>query len=209
MPFHFIPHNLNNVSYLFQAIIDVLMQYILIDIKRAMIQNKVILATEISESWKLLRNKLMNLVQAEKFAEALHIVEASSLLQSCLEKQKIDVRLYENDLNIILKLLIQSLNSERCQDEQIIFQILMNMMAHNESNKILLQSILALPFTQDFKGSMDISQKMVQRAKFLDVATMVQCLETLCAHGNGKERLKLLRACIVNGESQIAAAAIL
>jgi len=185
------------------------MQYVLIDIRRAIVQNKVILATEISEPWKLLRNKLMSLVQAEKFMEALHIVEASSLLQLCLEKEKIDVRLYENDLNIILKILIQNLNSERCQDEQIIFQILMNLMAHKESNKILLQSILALPFTQDFKGSMDISQKMVQKAKFLDITTMVQCLETLCAHGNGRERLKLLRACIVNGESQIAAAAVL
>ncbi|XP_011329801.1 serine/threonine-protein kinase ATR isoform X3 [Ooceraea biroi] len=191
------------------AVIDIFMQYVLFDIRRAVAQNKVILATEISESWKLLRKKLMSLVQAEKFTEVLHIAQASSSLQCYLEKESIEVRLYENDLNVMLKILIQNLNSEGCQDEQIIFQILMNFMAHNESNKVLLQTILALPFTQDFKGSMEISQRMVQRAKSLDVATMIRCLETLCAHGSGKERLKLLRMCVLNGESQIAVTAVL
>lgn len=184
------------------------MQFVFIDIRRAIIPNETILATEISEPWKLLRKELMNLIKDEKFTEVLHIVKASSLLQLWLETRKIQLKLYENDLNAILKILIQNLNSDKCQDNQIIFQILMNLMAHNESNKVLLQSILALPFTQDFKGSMDISQKMVQRAKSLDVKVMSECLETLCTHGNGKERLKLLRTCILNGEMQIAVAAV-
>lgn len=185
------------------------MQFVFIDIKRAVVPEKVSLAIEISEPWKLLRKELMAYVQMEKFTEVLHIVKASSLLQLWLEKQKIHVKLYENDLNTILKILIQNLNSDRCQDARIIFQILMSLMAHNESNKVLLQSILALPFTQDFKGSMDISQKMVQRAKSLHVDTMSKCLETLCAYGSGKERLKLLRACILNGETQVTAIAVL
>lgn len=185
------------------------MQYIFIDIRRAAVQNKVVLATEISVPWKLLREKLTSLVQAERFTEVLHIVKASSLLESCLEGEKIEMRLYENDLHIVLKALIQSLNADRCQDEQVIFQILMSLMAHHESNKVLLQSILALPFTQDFKGSMDISLKMVQRAKSLDVTTVKRCVETLCACGNGRERLKLMRACVLNGQSEIAVAAVL
>lgn len=150
----------------------------------------------------------MNLMEAEKFTEVLHIIKVSSSLQLRLEKKKIQVKLYENDLNALLKILIQNLNSDECQNEQIIFEILMNLMAHNESNKVLLQSILALPFTQDFKGSMDISQKLVQRAKSLDVKIMSDCLETLCIYGNGKERLKLLRTCILNTEMQIAVAAV-
>lgn len=147
-------------------------------------------------------------MEAEKFTEVLHIIKVSSSLQLRLEKQKIQVKLYENDLNVLLKILIQNLNSDKCQNEQIIFEILMNLMACNESNKVLLQSILALPFTQDFKGSMDISQKLVQRAKSLDVKIMSDCLETLCIYGNGKERLKLLRTCILNTEMQIAVAAV-
>lgn len=150
----------------------------------------------------------MNFMEAEKFAEVLHIIKASSLLQLWLEKEKIQVKLYENDLNDILKILIQNLNSDKCQNEHIIFEILMSLMAHNESNKVLLQSILALPFTQDFKGSMDISQKMVQKAKSLNIKTMSECLEILCIHGSGKERLKLLRTCISNAEMQIAVAAV-
>jgi len=55
---------------------------------------------------------------------------------------------------------------------------------------------------------MDISQKMVERAKSLNVKTMSKCLETLCTYGNGKERLKLLRMCILNGEAEIAIAAV-
>jgi len=184
------------------------MQFVFIDIRRAVIPDKTILATEISEPWKLLRKKLMNLMETEKFTEVLHIVKVSSLLQLWLEKQEFQVTLYENDLNAILKILIQNLNSDKCQNEQIIFQILMNLMAHNESNKVLLQSILALPFTQDFKGSMDISQKMVQRAKSLDVEAMSECLKILCTYGNGKERLKLLRTCILNCETQIAITAV-
>lgn len=184
------------------------MQFVFIDIRRAVPPDKAIFATEVSESWKLLRKELMTLMQMEKFTEVLNIIKASSLLQSWLEKQKIQIRLYENDLNAILKILMQNLNSDRCQDMDTIFHILMNLMAHNESNKVLLQSILALPFTQDFKGSMDIRPKMVQRAKCLDVQTMSKCLEILCAYGNGKERLKLLRACILNGETQIAVAAV-
>ncbi|XP_011699804.1 PREDICTED: serine/threonine-protein kinase ATR isoform X2 [Wasmannia auropunctata] len=189
------------------TVVEIFMQFVFIDIGRAVIPDKIILATEISEPWKLLRKKLMNLVEDEKFTEVLHVVKASSLLQLWIEKQNIQIKLYENDLNAILKILIQHLNSDRCQDEQIIFQILMNLMAHNESNKVLLQSILALPFTQDFKGSMDIGQKMVQRAKSLDVKAMSKCLETLCIYGNGKERLKLLRTC-VNSDMQIAVTAV-
>ncbi|XP_025264576.1 serine/threonine-protein kinase ATR [Camponotus floridanus] len=191
------------------AIIDIFMQFVFIDIKRAIIPNEVILATEISEKWKLLRKELTTFVQAEKFTEVLYIIKASSLLQLWLEEQKLEIKLYESYLNVILKILMQNLNSDICQNEQISFQILINLMAHNESNKVLLQSILALPFTQTFKGSMDISQKMVQRAKSLDVETMSECLETLCAYGIGKERLKLLRVCILNGETQIAVTAIL
>lgn len=185
------------------------MRFVFIDIKRATIPNEIILATEISEKWKLLRQELIKFVQAEKFTEVLYIIKASSLLQLWLEEQKFQIKLYENYLNVILKILIQNLNSDKCQNEQISFQILINLMAHNESNKVLLQSILALPFTQTFKGSMDISQKMVQRAKSLDIEIMSECLETLCAHGTGKERLKLLRVCILNGETQIAVTAVL
>lgn len=185
------------------------MQFVCIDIRRAIIPNEVILATEISEKWKLLRKELTTFVQAEKFTEVLYIIKASSLLQLWLEEQKLEIKLYESYLNVILKILMQNLNSDICQNEQISFQILINLMAHNESNKVLLQSILALPFTQTFKGSMDISQKMVQRAKSLDVVTMSECLETLCAYGIGKERLKLLRVCILNGETQIAVTAVL
>ncbi|XP_071651380.1 serine/threonine-protein kinase ATR [Temnothorax longispinosus] len=190
------------------TVIEILVQFVFIDIRRAIEPDKIILATEISEPWKLLTNKLMNLIEVEKFTEVLHIIKAQSLLQLWLEKEKIQVKLYENELNTILRILIQNLNSDKCQNEQIIFQILMYLMAHNESNKVLLQSILALPFTQDFKGSMDISQKMVQRAKSLDVKTMSECLEILCIHGKGKERLKLLRTCILNAEMQIAVAAV-
>ncbi|KAG5348071.1 ATR kinase, partial [Acromyrmex charruanus] len=159
------------------TVIEIFMQFVFIDIRRTVEPDKIILATEISEPWKLLKKELANLMEAEKFTEVLHIVKASSLLQLC-------------------------------QNEQIIFQILMNLMAHNESNKVILQSILALPFTQDFKGSMDISQKMVHRAKSLDMKIMSECLETLCIHGNGKERLKLLRTCILNSETQIAITAV-
>lgn len=184
------------------------MQFVFIDIKRAVIPERVIFAREISEPWKLLKTELMAHMQIENFTEVLYILKSSSLLQLSLEKQKIKVKLYENDLNAILKILMQKLNSDRCQDAEIIFQILMSLMAHSESNKVLLQTILALPFTQDFKGSMDIGQKMVQRAKSLNVDTMSKCLETLCAYGSGKERLKLLRACI-NNETQVAVAAVL
>ncbi|XP_032688955.1 serine/threonine-protein kinase ATR isoform X2 [Odontomachus brunneus] len=190
------------------TIIDVFMQFVFIDIRRTVIPEKTIFATEISEPWKLLRKELMTHMQMEKFTEVLHIVKSSSLLQLWLEERKIQVKLYENDLNVILKTLMQNLNSDKCQDVEVIFQILMNLMAHSESNKVLLQSILALPFTQDFKGSMDISQKMVQKAKSLNVDTMSKCLETLCAYGSGKERLKLLRACILNNETQVAVVAV-
>lgn len=185
------------------------MQFVFIDIRRIVLSEATVPAAEISEPWKLLRRKLMNLVQIEKFTEVLHILKASSLLQSWLEKQKIQVNLYENDLNIILRLFMQNLNSdERDETRKIIFHSLTHLIVHNESNKVLLQSILALPFTQDFKGSMDIDEKMVQNAKSLDVETMSKCLEAVCVYGTGKERLKLLRACILNNETQIAVAAV-
>ncbi|KAL0107168.1 hypothetical protein PUN28_015590 [Cardiocondyla obscurior] len=192
------------------TVIEIFIQFVFIDIRRVVISNDIIHATDISEPWKLLRKELINFMKAEKFTEVLRIVKASSILHIWLEEQKIQqkVKLYENDLNVILKSLIQILNSNKHQNEQIIFEILMNLMAHEESNKVLLQSILALPFTQDFKGSMDISQKMVQRAKSLNVETISECLETLCAYGKGKERLKLLRICISNVEIQIAVAAV-
>ncbi|TGZ48346.1 Serine/threonine-protein kinase ATR [Temnothorax longispinosus] len=116
-----------------KTVIEILVQFVFIDIRRAIEPDKIILATEISEPWKLLTNKLMNLIEVEKFTEVLHIIKAQSLLQF---------------------------------------------------------------------------QKMVQRAKSLDVKTMSECLEILCIHGKGKERLKLLRTCILNAEMQIAVAAV-
>ncbi|XP_025157159.1 serine/threonine-protein kinase ATR [Harpegnathos saltator] len=190
------------------AVISIFMQFVFIDIRRAVIPESVNFAMEMSEPWKLLRKELMSFVQMKKFTEVLYIIKASSLLQLWLEEQKIQVKLYENDLNTILKILMQNLNSDRCQDVEIIFQILISLIAHSESNKVLLQTILALPFTQDFKGSVDISQKMVQKAKSLSVDTTSKCLETLCAYGSRKERLKLLRRSILNGEMQVAIVAV-
>ncbi|XP_020296818.1 serine/threonine-protein kinase ATR [Pseudomyrmex gracilis] len=193
----------------YPAIIDIFMQFVFIDIRRIVLSEATVLATKISEPWKLLRKKLMSLMQIEQFTEVLHILKASSLLQSWLKKQNIQVNLYENDLNIILRLFMQKLSSDECgETRKIIFHNLTHLIVHNESNKVLLQSILALPFTQDFKGSMDINEKMVQNAKSLDVETMSKCLEAVCVYGTGKEILKLLRACILNNETQIAVAAV-
>lgn len=151
----------------------------------------------------------MIFVKAEKFAVVLHIIKASSMLQSWLKNENIPIKLYENDLNTILQLLMQNLNSDKCQDVEVIFHILISLMAHNELNKVLLQSILALPFTQDFKRSMDIGQKMIQKAKMcLNVETTSKCLEVLCAYGNGKQRLKLLRTCVLSDDTQIAVTAV-
>ncbi|KOX79522.1 Serine/threonine-protein kinase atr [Melipona quadrifasciata] len=69
--------------------------------------------------------------------------------------------------------------------------------------------ILILPFMH-IEIPVDIVNNHVKEiAKSLNTATMLKCLEVLCEHGNGIERLKVLNTCIIGHQSEIAAGAVL
>ncbi|KAK2579409.1 hypothetical protein KPH14_003267 [Odynerus spinipes] len=192
---------LTNESILF-------MYYIFIDIKYNTSTNNAICVSQISRPWHLLRQELANAIQTNKFDDVLHILQASCFLQDWLVEQKINVNLYENDLDIMLKTLIQELNSGTCLSKEVIFENLICMMTHNESNKDLIETLLTLPFIKNIKYTKEISRAAVEVAKSLDNTIKAKCLETICEHGKGENRLHLIRTFILNGETELAIAAV-
>ena len=184
------------------------MHCILIDIKRTASTGSSI--GDVCESWGLLRNELTSATQVGKFQRLVHILKASRILQCWLRELKLQMELYTTDLDDILKILLQNLSSGHCQQKEIIFESCIHMMAHNESNKHLIQTLITLPFAQHIEIPKEIMNNHVKEAAAsLDIATMLKCLEVLCEFGSGTERLNVLNACILNCETELAVGALL
>ncbi|OAD54306.1 Serine/threonine-protein kinase atr [Eufriesea mexicana] len=188
--------------------IIIFIHYVLIDIKHTISTNNLVSNTCVS--WNLLKRELITTSQKEKFRTSMHILKASRILQSWLKELQLQTNLYTHELDDVLKILLQNLRSAQCQQKNIIFECLIHMIVHNESNKDLIQKILTLPFTQHIEIPMNIMNiHAKEAAKSLDIGTMVKCLEVLCEYGTGIDRLKILNACIINHQTEIAAAAVL
>lgn len=183
------------------------MHYIFIDIRHTISANTSV--SDTCELWNLLRKELITATEKGKFETTVHILKASNILQSWLKELQLTTNLYRHELDHVLKVLLQNLNSGLCQQKDIIFECLMHIMAHNETNKNLIQKILILPFMH-IEIPMDIVNNHVKEiAKSLNTATLLKCLEVLCEHGNGIERLKILNTCIIGYQPEIAAEAVL
>ncbi|XP_076679651.1 serine/threonine-protein kinase atr isoform X1 [Andrena cerasifolii] len=166
--------------------------------------------SDVCESWSLLRNELTSATQVGRFERLMHILKASRILQCWLRELKLQTKLYTTDLDDILKTLLQNLSSEHCEQKKIIFESCIHMMAHNESNKQLIQKLITLPFIQHIEIPKEIGNNHVKEAAAsLDIATMLKCLEVLCEFGSGMERLKVLNTCILNCEPELAVGALL
>ncbi|CAK9833676.1 Serine/threonine-protein kinase atr [Anthophora retusa] len=180
---------------------------VFIDIKHTVSANTVV--TDVCESWNLLKKQLLIATQMERFEISMHILKASRALQSWLKELQLQVNLYTHELDEILKLLLQNLNSEQCQQENIIFGSLVHIMAHNESDKDLIQKILIIPFIQHAEISVNVINDHAKKtAKSLDIATKLKCLEVLCEFGNAKEQLKILNICIVSHQTELIVGAV-
>lgn len=190
-----------------QDFINIFMHCVLTDIKHLTgINNSV---SDVCASWNLLRNELMTAVQTGKLEKSVHILEASRTLQSWMKTLQLQMRLYITDLDNILNILLQILNSGQCQQRKIIFESFTHIMAHDESNKDLTQKLLMLPFTRNIDIPMEVNNHTREAAQSLDVITMLKCLEVLCEFGNGIERLKVLNACISNCGTELAVGAVM
>lgn len=190
---------------LLQDFIDIFVQTVLIDVKYT--GSKGSSVSDICKSWNLLKKELIIAIEMRKFDKSLHILKASRILQSWLKDLQLPTNLYKNELQDILKTLLQNLNSEHCEQKKIIFENLAHLMAHNESNKELIEKILALPFTQHIEISE--SNHVKETARSLDSATMLKCLEVLCEYGNVTDRLKILNTCIINCDTELSIGAVL
>ncbi|XP_043511522.1 serine/threonine-protein kinase atr [Frieseomelitta varia] len=187
--------------------IMIFVHYIFIDIRHTSSANTSVSNT--CELWNLLKKELITATEKGKFETIVHILKASNILQSWLKELQLTTNLYTHELDYVLKVLLQNLNSGLCQQKDIIFECLMHIIAHDESNKNLIQKILILPFMH-IEIPVDIVNNHVKEiAKSLNTATMLKCLEVLCEHGNGIERLKVLNTCIIGHQSEIAAGAVL
>ncbi|XP_003702936.2 serine/threonine-protein kinase ATR isoform X1 [Megachile rotundata] len=198
------------ISYFehFPDFINIFVQAVLIDIKYA--DNKNSSVGDICKSWNILRKELVCSTQMKKFETSKHILKASRTLQSWLKDLQLPTDLYINELEEILKILLDSLSPEHYQQRNVIFENLVHLMAHNESNKDLIEKILALPFIEHIEISENIVNNYVKEAaKSLDIATMLKCLEALCEYGTGIDQLKILNTCINNRETELSVGAVL
>ncbi|KZC05824.1 Serine/threonine-protein kinase atr [Dufourea novaeangliae] len=180
---------------------------VLADIKRNCSTNNLI--SGVCESWNVARNELIAAAHSRKLEKCVHILKGSRILQSWLKELKLPMNLYATDLNDILKIFIQNLNSGECQQGEIIFGCFIHMMAHIESTKDMLQKLLTLPFTGQIELPVTVINDHVKKAaESLDSAVMLNCLEVLCEFGNGMEGLKILNTCVNNGTTELAVGAV-
>lgn len=188
---------------LLQDLIITVIHCVLVDIKRT-------IGTSISELWSLLWKELMSLLKMEKFFTSMYILKASRILEFWLKELKLQTILYAGDLDNVLEPLLLNLNSGNCQQGKVIFECFVHLMAHAESNKVLIQKILTTPFAQQIEMPADImNTRAKNEAKSLDVDTKIKCLEVLCEFGNGAIRLEILKMCIVSHQTDLAVGAVL
>ncbi|XP_046813707.1 serine/threonine-protein kinase ATR isoform X1 [Vespa crabro] len=159
---------------------------------------------EVNEAWFLFKQELHAAVQTNRYNDMLYILHGSCLLQHWIIEQNIDVILYKDDLNVILKKLIYELNFGKHELKEIILRSIMCVMIHNESNKDLIESILTLPFMKNIKETAEINQTGMETLKSLNNEMKAKCFMTICGHGKKENRLYLIRTFIINNELQLA-----
>lgn len=159
---------------------------------------------EVIESWFLLKQELIAAMQTNRYSDMLYILHGSCLLQNWITEHKINVILYEDGLNVILKKLIYELNFGKNEIKEIILRSIMCVMIHNESNKDLIESILTLPFMKNIKETAEINQTGIDTLKSLSNEMKAKCFMTICGHGKKENRLYLIRTFIINNEIQLA-----
>nr|XP_031832738.1 serine/threonine-protein kinase atr-like [Nomia melanderi] len=177
------------------------------DIKRNASANN--LVSDICEPWKLVRNELITATHSKKLEKCVFILKASRILQCWLKDLKLPMNLYTTELDDILKILVEYLKSGQYQQMQIIFECFIHMIAHNESNKNILQKLLTLPFIRHIEMPVEfINNHVREAAESLEIAMKLKCLEILCEFSNGMETLKILNTCVLNDESDLAVGAV-
>ncbi|XP_076757525.1 serine/threonine-protein kinase ATR [Xylocopa sonorina] len=180
----------------------------LVDIKYTASTNMV--HNNLCDSRNLIKKELVTASKMERFETSMHILKASRILQFWLKELQLQTHVYTDELNYIMKMLLQNLNSGQCQQKHIIFESLVHIMAHSESNKDLIQKILTLPFIQQVEIPADVMNYHAKEIiKSLDTVSLIKCLEVLCECGNGIEILKILNVCIMNHQTDLAVGAIL
>lgn len=159
---------------------------------------------KISEAWFLFKQELKFAMRINRFNDVFYVLHGSCLLQHWIVEHNINVILYKDDLNIILKKLIYELNVGKREFKEIILRCIMCVMIHNESNKDLIESILTLPFMKNIKETAEINQGGIETLKSLNNEMKAKCFMTICGHGKKENRLYLIRTFIINNENQLA-----
>ncbi|XP_066597912.1 serine/threonine-protein kinase atr-like [Prorops nasuta] len=174
----------------------IFIHFVLNDIKQK-IENGATYAVEICDAWKSLQEHLMTIVCNQDFEQSLHILKASSLLEINLKRYNFNIFLYQDELNKILDIFIKSCNTNKLK-LQMILENLTQVMAHEESNRPLIQSILTSVFTR--KTVERLGRKVIQTFEFVDVDIKVKCLNAICEYGSGKERMHLLSSVLFDNK---------
>ena len=174
------------------------MLYIFNDVLNVFSNQETIKVANVSELWKCLRTCFIRNLSERNFSQISSFLESTSLLDSWFTDRKIQARLFENDMELIFDSLINDLNHSNFQLNTLIFQCLVQLMAHSESNKENIQQVLSLPWIRNESESMEIDDDLKALANSLDFNTKLKCLEAICRYGTGKSRLDLLKECVSN-----------
>ncbi|XP_026671548.1 serine/threonine-protein kinase ATR-like isoform X2 [Ceratina calcarata] len=158
-------------------------------------------SADIPNSWNLMKSELMTASQKGKFETCMHILKASRILQYSLKKLNMPAILYQTELDAVLKTILENLNSGQCRNKYITFESLIHMMAHEESNKDLIQKILMLPFNDIPADIINDSAKEIVMS--VDTAIKLKCIEVLCECGKGIELLQSLNSCITTHQIEL------
>ena len=174
------------------------MYYIFNDVQNNSSNQEPIKMASVSKLWESLRTQFIKNLSKKNFFQISTFLKSTSLLDSWLIDRKINARLYEEDMELIFNFLKENLNNSNPKSNILVFQCLIHLMAHSESNKENIQEILSLPWSKKAPESMEIDNHLKSVADLLDFETKIKCLETVCRYGNGKSHIDLLNECISN-----------
>lgn len=179
------------------------------DIKSAAHQVGSLRICEMSPLWMSLRTSLSEHLKSEEYEEAARILSISRSLSSWLSENSIfRATLYDDCDTLAIMRLCERPEKINSRAVRLIFQCLVDLMAHNEADRLQIQRILSLPWSQEPLGSAEGTRRLFAIAKSLDVDMKTKAIRAISEFGKGRDRVNILSACLSRSEIELSVAAV-
>lgn len=169
---------------------------VLTDVKNNSSNEDVVKVREISKLWSNLRICFINSLPKKNFFYISGFLESTNLLCHWFIEHKIQAQLFEDDVNVITNFLLENLSDSDSATNSLVFQCLICLLSHLESDKKKILNVLYLPWSKNDSEAMNIDKNIINVENSIDFETKLKCLESICRYVPENISFSLLTECV-------------